>query len=204
MRTITPYEQTFNHVHFRYVHHGQNGQIGQIAVSHVMVGTGRDIENASIQMVITVMVHALGYLQRNKNVTRKNAVSRPLMALESQFKNLIKLPYHFIGIILVSTMINWTAWSDWSPCSKSCGIGMKQRSRNCTKIKSSTRKDVTVYARKVHFKNIEEAHELCGDMIGNGDKFSAHAITPSYAIRVNMRHIICTLHIFHAKSKRNQ
>ena len=49
---------------------------------------------------------------------------------------------------------------------------MKQRSRNCTKVKSSTRKDVTVYARKVHFKNIEEAHELCGEMIGNVDKFS--------------------------------
>lgn len=65
----------------------------------------------------------------------------------------------------LATMINWTAWSDWSPCSKSCGIGMKQRSRNCTKVKSSTRKDITVYARKVHFKNIEEANKLCGEMI---------------------------------------
>ena len=106
------------------------------------------------------------------------------MALESiALKNLSKecgcptVIYQF----LVETMINWTAWSDWSPCSKSCGIGMKQRSRNCTKVKSSTRKDVTVYARKVHFKNIEEAHELCGEMIGNVDKFSTHAICVTYA-----------------------
>ena len=168
MRTITPYEQTFNHVHFRYVHHGQNGQIGQIAVSHVMVATDRDIENASILMVIMEMEHVSGFSQKNKNVIRKNVVSGGTREFGTVFKRFIEF--------LVETMINWTAWSDWSPCSKSCGIGMKQRSRNCTKVKSSTRKDVTVYARKVHFKNIEEAHELCGDMIGSVDKFSTYAV----------------------------
>ena len=99
------------------------------------------------------------------------------MALESMALESLSKECDSDLSILVETMINWTAWSDWSPCSKSCGIGMKQRSRNCTKVKSSTRKDVTVYARKVHFKNIEEAHELCGEMIGNVDKFSTHAIS---------------------------
>ena len=27
---------------------------------------------------------------------------------------------------------NWTNWSDWGECSKTCGSGYEARSRNCT------------------------------------------------------------------------
>ena len=72
---IMQYGQISNRAHFRFVHHGQNGQIGQIAVSHVMAATDRDIENASILMVIMEMEHVSEFLQKNKNVIRKNVVS---------------------------------------------------------------------------------------------------------------------------------
>ena len=74
-KTIMPYGQMSNHAHFRFVHHGQNGQIGQIAVSHVMVVTDRDIENVSILMVIMGTGLVSGFSQKNKNVIRKNVVS---------------------------------------------------------------------------------------------------------------------------------
>ena len=70
-----PFGQMSNLVHFRFVRHGQNGQIGQIAVSHVMAVTDRDIENASILMAIMGMGHASEFSQKNKNVIRKNVVS---------------------------------------------------------------------------------------------------------------------------------
>ena len=70
-----PYGQMSNLAHFRFVRHGQNGQIGQIVVSHVMVVTDRDIENVSILMAIMVTEHVSGFSQRNKNVIRKNVVS---------------------------------------------------------------------------------------------------------------------------------
>ena len=70
-----PYGQMSNRAHFRFVHHGQNGQIGQNAVSHVMAATDRDIENASILMAITEMEHVSVFSQKNKNVIRKNVVS---------------------------------------------------------------------------------------------------------------------------------
>lgn len=75
VKTTMPYGQMSNHAPFRYVHHGQNGQIGQIVVSHVMVVTDRGIENASILMAIMVTEHVSGFSQRNKNVIRKNVVS---------------------------------------------------------------------------------------------------------------------------------
>ena len=70
-----PYGQMSNRAHFRFVRHGQNGQIGRIAVSHVMVVTDRDIENASILMAIMGTGHVSGFSQKNKNVIRKNVVS---------------------------------------------------------------------------------------------------------------------------------
>ena len=82
------YGQMSNRAHFRFVHHGQNGQIGQIAVSHVMVVTGRDIENVFILMAIMGTGHVSGFSQKNKNVIRKNVVSggaRELGAKDKQF-----------------------------------------------------------------------------------------------------------------------
>ena len=72
---IMPSGQMSNRAHFRFVRHGQNGQIGRIAVNHVMVVTDRDIENVSILMAIMETVHVSGFSQKNKNVIRKNVVS---------------------------------------------------------------------------------------------------------------------------------
>ncbi|KAL3315722.1 hypothetical protein Ciccas_005642 [Cichlidogyrus casuarinus] len=69
----------------------------------------------------------------------------------------------------------WSNWSSWSACSKSCGAGLKSRTRTCTEPSPSNGGRMCSGADRQVEKCIERqasAGEICPDLIDNGSGFS--------------------------------